>query len=136
MMVTIRSTYEGNLRCTATHPSGTELSTDAPKDNEGRGESFSPTDLVATALGNCAMTIMAIVGRRDDLDLTGMSARVVKEMTTDPRRIAAAPVEITVPVKLTAKQKETLEHAARHCPVAMSLHPDLDGVMRFEYPDD
>jgi putative redox protein len=57
-------------------------------------------------------------------------------MTTDPRRIAAAPVEITVPGKLTAKQKETLEHAARHCPVAMSLHPDLDGVMRFEYPDD
>jgi putative redox protein len=135
-MVTIRATYEGDLRCTATHPSGTELSTDAPKDNEGRGESFSPTDLVATALGNCAMTIMAIVGRRDGLDLTGMTSKVVKAMTKAPRRIAAAPVEITVPGNLTPEQKATLEAAARHCPVAMSLHPDLDGRMRFHYPDE
>lgn len=134
-MVIIQATYEGNLRCTATHPSGTVLSTDAPKDNEGRGESFSPTDLVATALGNCAMTIMAIVGQREGLDLNGMSSRVVKEMTTGPRRIAAAPVEITVPGALTAEQKATLEKAARHCPVAMSLHPDLDDTMRFDYPD-
>lgn len=134
-MVTIQARYEGDLRVTATHPSGTELSTDAPKDNQGRGESFSPTDLVATALASCAMTIMAIVGRREGLMLEGMQAKVVKEMVADPRRIAAAPVEITVPGPLTAEQKTLLENAARSCPVAHSLRADLDSAMSFRYPD-
>jgi len=135
-MVTIRATYDGDLRCTATHPSGATLCSDAPKDNQGKGESFSPTDLVATALMTCATTIMAIVARKEGISLDGMTAVVSKEMVANPRRIAAAPIDITVAGKLTEAQKQTLEHAARHCPVAMSLHPDLDATMRFHYPAD
>jgi uncharacterized OsmC-like protein len=134
-MVTIHATYEGELHCTATHePSGTELSTDAPKDNQGRGESFSPTDLLATALCTCAMTIMAMAGRRAGLELEGMTGRVVKGMAADPRRIVSAPVVITVPIPVTEDQKTMLENAARSCPVAKSIHPDLDGMMSFVYP--
>ena len=134
-MVTIRATYDGTLRCTATHgPSSKQLSTDAPKDNEGLGASFSPTDLVATALATCAMTIMAMSARREGIDLEGLSASIVKGMSADPRRITSAPLEITVPVALTADQRERFEHAARNCPVANSLHPDLDAAMTFVYP--
>lgn len=132
-MVTMRTTYTGDLRCTATHPSGTTVSTDAPKDNQGKGESFSPTDLVATALMNCACTIMAIVARNEGIDLTGMTAEVSKGMAADPRRIAAAPIDITIPIALTDEQKTKLENAAHACPVAKSLHPDLDQTMRFHY---
>jgi putative redox protein len=132
-MVTIRATYDGELRCTATHPSGTTLCTDAPKDNQGKGESFSPTDLVATALMSCATTIIAIVARNDGIQIDSMDAVVSKEMTADPRRIAGAPVDITIVGSLTDEQKQKLEHAARHCPVAMSLRADLDDTMRFHY---
>ena len=135
-MVTIRATYDGELRCTATHPSGTTLCTDAPKDNQGRGESFSPTDLVATALMTCATSIIGIVARNDGIDVAGMTAVVTKEMAADPRRIAAAPIDLTIPGQLTDAQKQKLEHAARHCPVAMSLRADLDDTMRFHYPAD
>ena len=133
-MVTIRATYEGDLRCTAIHPSGTTISTDAPKDNRGRGESFSPTDLVATALMTCATTIIGIVARDAGLEVEGMTAVVSKEMAADPRRIAAAPIDITIPGDFSDEQKQRLEHAARHCPVAESLRADLDDTMRFHYP--
>lgn len=134
-MVEIQASYEGNLRCTATHgPSGVVLSTDAPKDNEGLGESFSPTDLVASALATCTMTIMGIVARRDGIDLTGMTTTVVKSMTTTPtRRIGALPVDIRVPGKLSDEQKKRLEAAARACPVHKSLHPDIDAPIQFHY---
>lgn len=136
-MVTIRATYEGKLRCTSTHDeSGSTLATDAPKDNEGLGASFSPTDLVATAHANCAMTIMGIVARREGIDLAGMTATVVKRMAPDPRRIIAAPIEIHVPGRLSTDQKKLLENAARNCPVSKSLHPDIDGSMTFVYPDE
>ena len=135
-MVTIRASYDGHLRCTATHPSGTTLCTDAPKDNRGKGESFSPTDLVATALMTCATTIIAMVAGDEGIELEGMTAVVSKEMAADPRRIAAAPIDITIPARLTDEQKGKLEHAARHCPVAMSLRADLDDTMRFHYPAD
>lgn len=134
-MVSIRTTYEGELRCTSTHePSGTQLSTDAPKDNEGRGESFSPTDMVATALCSCAMTIMGIKGKKAGIDLRGMKGRVVKGMAADPRRIVSAPVEFTIPGDLDSEQRALLEDAARSCPVAQSLHPDIDATMTFHYP--
>ncbi len=134
-MVTITASYQGTLRCISTHgPSGTTLSTDAPVDNQGRGASFSPTDLVATALCSCAMTIMAITGERLGLDLTGMTGRVVKGMAADPRRIISAPVEITVPGKVSREDRERLETAARTCPVANSLHPDIDQTLSFVYP--
>ena len=137
MAVEIDIVYEGGLRCTATHgPSGATLSTDAPVDNHGRGESFSPTDLVSTALGSCVMTIMGIVAERNQIDLTGIRIRVSKEMIQQPvRRIGRLPVTVTIPAetaaKVTAADRSKLETAARHCPVHQSLHPDIDSPIDF-----
>ena len=126
-MVTIRTVYEGGLRCRATHgPSGTMVVTDAPVDNHGRGESFSPTDLVATALGACMMTIMGIVAERHAIDLSGMTVETRKEMTASPpRRIAALPTTITIPLPPDHPHRQLLEQAAHTCPVAKSIHPDV-----------
>ena len=133
-MVTITANYEGTLRCTSTHgPSETSLSTDAPIDNQGLGGSFSPTDLVATALCSCAMTIMGITANRLGVDLVGMTGKAVKGMAADPRRIVSVPLEITVPGSLTDDQKHQLEAAARACPVANSIHPDIDQTITFVY---
>ena len=137
MAVEIDIVYEGQLRCTATHgPSGATLATDAPLDNHGKGESFSPTDLVATALGSCVMTIMGIVAERNQIDLTGMRIHVSKEMIQQPiRRIGRLPVTVTVPAdkatKISAAERTKLETAARHCPVHQSLHPDIDSPIEF-----
>ena len=136
-MVTITARYEGQLRCSAQHgPSDAALTTDAPVDNHGRGEAFSPTDLVATAFMTCTMTIMGIVAEREGIALEGMTGRVEKVMVADPkRRIGALPLTITVPGPLTADQRTKLENAARACPVCVSLHPDVDRSITFEYPD-
>jgi putative redox protein len=135
MSVEITMTYEGSLRCRAVHgPSGKTLQTDAPVDNMGRGESFSPTDLVATALGTCIATTMAIVAQREGLDLAGMRVKVVKEMITQPsRRIGELTTLIHVPAKLTAEQRQKLENAAHACPVHKSLHPDVKLPITFEW---
>ena len=121
-------TYEGNLRCQAVHePSGAKLLTDAPKDNQGEGQSFSPTDLVATGLGSCILTIMGIVARRHQIDLAGTKVTVSKEMAQQPvRRIARLVVEITVPARLSEDDKTRLCNAADTCPVKQSLHPDIE----------
>ncbi len=127
-MVMIQTMYQGELRCEATHmPSGTVLTTDAPKDNHGKGESFSPTDLVATALGACMLTIMGIAARTLGVAIEGARVAVEKEMAATPvRRIGALKVVITVPTPaLTDAQKRTLEKAALSCPVHQSLHPDI-----------
>jgi len=126
-MVTITAKYDGDLSCTAVHgPSNATLHTDAPKDNEGLGRHFSPTDLVATALGTCILTTMGIVARRHNITLTGATARVEKHMNAAPRRIARLPVEVKVPGSFTAEQKKLLEAAAHGCPVHKSLHPDVE----------
>jgi putative redox protein len=132
-MVAIELEYQGDLHCKAVHgPSGTELDTDAPKDNQGRGESFSPTDLVATALGSCMLTIMGIMARTLEIDLTGSTATVEKEMTaTPPRRIASLKVKIHVPHAVSAENKQKLERAAHTCPVHKSLHPDVQMPIEF-----
>jgi len=132
-MVTIRTVYEGGLRCRATHgPSGTMVVTDAPVDNHGRGESFSPTDLVATALGACMMTIMGIVAERHAIDLAGMTVETRKEMTASPpRRIAALPTTITIPLPPDHPHRQLLEQAAHTCPVAKSIHPDVAVPVEF-----
>ena len=132
-MVTLTSTYEGGLRCRAVHgPSGTTLITDAPVDNHGKGESFSPTDLMATALGACMMTIMGIVAERHGIDLTGTTAETVKEMTpSPPRRIASLRTRLTIPLPPDHPQRAALEQAARACPVHKSLHPDIDAGVEF-----
>ena len=126
-MVNIKVEYQGELHCKAIHgPSGVELATDAPKDNQGRGESFSPTDLVATALGSCMLTIMGIAARTQNIDISGATAAVEKEMTaTPPRRIERLAVRIHVPHSLSPADKEKLERAAHTCPVHRSLHPDV-----------
>jgi putative redox protein len=134
-MVEIDITYEGDLRCTAVHgPSGTTLRTDAPKDNMGKGESFSPTDLIAAGLGTCMVTIMGIAARRMEIDLTGTRVKVVKEMAAAPaRRIARLSVEISVPRDLTPEQRRQLESAAHSCPVSKSLHADVDVLVTFRW---
>jgi uncharacterized OsmC-like protein len=132
-MVKIRTTYEGGLRCEATHgPSGTTLLTDAPVDNHGKGESFSPTDLMATALGACMMTIMGIVAERHAIDLVGMQVETIKEMTqAPPRRIAALRTRLTIPLPPDHPQRSLLEQAALTCPVHKSLHPEIDAAVEF-----
>ncbi len=134
-MVAIQLEYEGDLHCKAVHgPSGTALYTDAPKDNQGRGESFSPTDLVATALGGCMLTVMGIMARTLNLDLAGTTASVEKEMTASaPRRIARLPVKIHVPHSLSAEDRQKLERAAHTCPVHKSLHPDIESPIEFTW---
>ena len=132
-MVEINIAYQGELRCAATHqPSGTVLNTDAPKDNQGKGESFSPTDLVATALGTCMLTIMGIAARNMKIDLVGTQVVVKKEMVAKPiRRIGTLAVTITVPLNLDDAQKQKLIDAAMTCPVHQSLHPDVQMPIEF-----
>lgn len=134
-MVAIQFEYQGDLHCTAVHgPSGTELNTDAPTDNQGRGESFSPTDLVATALGTCMLTVMGIMARTLNIDIAGTTATVEKEMTTAaPRRIASLTVKIQVPRSVSLEDREKLERAAHTCPVHKSLHPDVQAPVEFTW---
>jgi putative redox protein len=135
--VTIDVEYLGDLHCGAVHgPSKNRLVTDAPVDNGGKGDAFSPTDLAATALGACLMTIMGLVAERHDWDLTGTRVRVIKEMTAVPlRRIGALTVTISVPAGrvTSASDRALLERAADTCPVRQSLHPDVKVSMVFEY---
>lgn len=136
-MVTFTITYDGALRCTATHgPSGTLLATDAPKDNHGRGESFSPTDLIATSLATCVVTTMAILTRNDGLALEGIRAEVEKHMTsTPPRRIARIVVRLAMPRGIPVSARDKLHKIAHACPVALSLHPDIAQDLSLTYPD-
>ncbi len=122
-MTLIDSVYLGELRCRSSHgPSGSTLDTDAPTDNQGKGERFSPTDLVATALSSCMLTIMGIVAERHGWSLEGCSARVEKTMTSEPpRRIALLTVWVTLPDGLSEQQRAVLQRAAEACPVKRSL---------------
>ena len=135
-MVQIDVTYQGGLRCEAVHgPSATKLVTDAPVDNHGKGESFSPTDLVATALGTCIPTVMGIVAEREKIDLTGMRVTVTKEMSPQPpRRIAKLTTRIIMPAGLEEKQKVKLEKAAHTCPVHQTLQGNVEMPIEFMYP--
>jgi len=119
----INSTYSGDLRCASLHgPSGSALETDAPTDNQGKGERFSPTDLVATALSTCILTIMGIVAERHGCDLKGCTARVEKVMTSEaPRKIAQLEVWMELPAHLDEKARKILRKAAENCPVKLSL---------------
>lgn len=134
-MVEIHITYKGELRCVATHtPSGTTMTTDAPRDNHGKAESFSPTDLVATALGTCMMTVMGIAARKLNLDISGSTVVVNKTMITKPeRRIGELAVVITVPHALDDATKEVLKMAAHSCPVHHSMHPDIAMPLTFNW---
>ncbi len=136
MSVKISAKYLGEKRVEIKHgPSGTSLITDAPVDNNGKGESFSPTDLVASALGACAMTIMGIVAEKDEIDLSGMEMTVEKSMSASPRRIASLPVSINMPSGLSSESRKKLEAAARACPVHKSLASEVEASLKFNYPD-
>jgi uncharacterized OsmC-like protein len=134
-MVEINAVYEGNLRCSATHgPSGSKIETDAPVDNCGKGERFSPTDLAASSLGLCMMTIMGIYAEKNGVDLGRTTARVLKEMTAEPpRRIAKLTVEIAVPLSADHPRREAIERAAMSCPVFLSLHPEIEKDVHFSW---
>jgi putative redox protein len=136
-MVKITGDYQGELHCSAVHgPSGTGLFTDAPKDNQGRGEAFSPTDLVATAMATCIATTMAIVARKHGVELKGLRYEVTKEMSTDaPRRIVRLATTLWMPIAKTHPAANSLEHAAHHCPVHQSLHPAVDKPVLFHWTE-
>ena len=126
--------YEGDLRCTAQHlQSGTIVETDAPSDNRGKGERFSPTDLVCTALATCMATTMAIKANVMDIELKGLTIAVTKNMQSDPRRISKIDVKVSFPTSLVLEEKEKiiLQRTGDNCPVVKSLHPDL--ILNIEY---
>ncbi|QDV25090.1 OsmC family protein [Aureliella helgolandensis] len=137
MSVEINLEYAGELHCNATHgPSGATLSTDAPVDNGGQGASFSPTDLVATALGACVLTILGLVSARHQIELKGTRVHVTKEMVNTPiRRIQSLKTVVTVPQGAVQEpeMRTRLETAARQCPVHKSLHPEIDAPIDFVY---
>lgn len=133
-MVRMTATYLGEKHCKSEHgPSGAVLETDAPRDNQGRGASFSPTDLVANALGTCILTTIAIFAERDGLDVTGSHMSVEKEMASDPRRISSLKTVIELPARLTAEQREKFETIGNNCPVKKSLHPDVQTPIEYRY---
>jgi putative redox protein len=136
-MVRIEAVYLGELRCEATHgPSGVRLVTDAPVDNQGRGEAFSPTDLLAAALGTCMVTIMGLYADQHGIPLEGTRVRIEKTMTRErPRRIARLDVALAMPPGIEEKARIALRICADGCPVRLSLHPDLEVAAVFEYPD-
>lgn len=134
-MVRIEIDYQGDLHCRAEHaPSHASMQTDAPVDNQGRGASFSPTDLLATALGTCMLTTMGIVARREGIPIEGSTATVDKEMTTTgPRRIARLTAHVHLSVPRSADPKGLLERTGLECPVNRCLHPDVERVIEFHW---
>jgi len=135
-MATSKVIYNGLLRTTATHlKSGEEIITDAPVDNNGKGEAFSPTDLLATALANCMLTVMGIAAKTHHIEMDNTLADVTKVMAESPRRVSEILIEFYFPeeISYTDKQKKILEHAALTCPVEKSLHPDIKRVVNFNW---
>ncbi|KAA3607907.1 MAG: OsmC family peroxiredoxin [Planctomycetota bacterium] len=135
MAVEIQVAYQGQLRCEASHgPSGATFPTDAPVDNHGKGASFSPTDLVGTALAACMMTVMGIFAERKGIPLEGSTIKVEKHMIADPqRRIARLPVTITIPHDIEEKHRKALERTALTCPVHQSLDPRIEIPIEFRW---
>lgn len=133
-MVKIEVVYQGDKHSRIIHgPSGAVLETDAPKDNNGRGESFSPTDLVAAGLGSCMLTVMAISAERDGIDMRGARSEVVKNMAANPRRISELTVQVEMPRTVPKDAREKLEDIARNCPVAKSLSEQLSAPIVFTW---
>jgi uncharacterized OsmC-like protein len=136
-MVEIKLSYEGDLHCSAVHtPSGNTLVTDAPVDNNGRGQAFSPTDLVATALASCVATVIGIVAKRKEIAVEGMTVVARKFMSNDqPRRISRLELDLDIPLPASHPDRKILESAARGCPVHHSIHPDIEVVMTWKWRD-
>lgn len=132
--MTSRVTYLGELRTSSVHlESGTEILSDAPKDNHGKGEAFSPTDTVANALGSCMVSIMAIKSKDMNVDLVGSTVEITKIMQAEPRKIAKIIAVLNLSVAADEKTRTILERAAMTCPVFLSLHPDIEKEVTFNW---
>jgi len=132
MSSVIKINYIGDLRTESTHiDSNDKITTDAPKDNNGLGRKFSPTDLLASALGSCLLTIMGIVAKRHSIDMVGSTIEIKKEMQEKPRRISKITANIFINGKINKKEMDLLERAANHCPVHASLNPDIKILIKF-----
>ena len=136
-MITIETVYKGDLRTIARHVfSGAVLVTDAPLDNNGKGEAFSPTDLLAASLGSCMLTIMGIAARTHGFNIEETKLEIIKKMATDPRRVVEVQISFFMPpIKYSDMEKKILDVAAKTCPVALSLHPELKQTIQFFYTD-
>ena len=136
-MATIETRYLGELRTEAKHVlSGNTLITDAPLDNQGKGEAFSPSDLMSASLGSCMLTIMGIAAQEHGIDINGSTCSITKIMASEPRRVSEIQIHFYFPaINYSDKQKIILERAAKNCPVAKSLHPDLVQNVRFNFQD-
>jgi putative redox protein len=136
-MATIETSYLGELRTEAKHVlSGNTLITDAPLDNQGKGEAFSPSDLMSASLGSCMLTIMGIAAQEHGIDINGSTCSITKVMASEPRRVSEIQIHFNFPaINYSDKQKIILERAAKNCPVAKSLHPDLIQNVRFNFQD-
>lgn len=133
-MSTSKVTYLGNLRTECEHlKSGNTYITDAPTDNNGKGEAFSPTDTVATGLANCMLTVMGIKAAQMDVTLDGSVAKVTKTMDSNPRRISKIEINLQLPANISDKNQRILENTGNTCPVHHSLHPDIDKVIEFNW---
>lgn len=132
--MTSKITYLGELRTSSVHlQSGTEILSDAPKDNHGKGEAFSPTDLLANALGSCMISIMAIKSKELNLDLSGSTIDVTKVMQSEPRKISKIEIVMNMSIAADEKNKTILERVAMNCPVFLSLHPDIEKDITFHW---
>jgi len=135
-MATAKVTYQGDLRTQSIHlQSNNQIITDAPTDNHGKGEAFSPTDLLASSLGSCMLTIMGIKADSMDLDISGTTAEVTKVMAAEPRRVSEVHIEIQFQQSFDERTQKVLEQAALNCPVAKSVHPDIQQVVNFHYAE-
>jgi putative redox protein len=132
-MVEIDVRYERSKKCSLTHQWGATLRTDAPRDIGGDADAFSPTDLVAAALASCILTTIGMYAERHNLDLTGMTAHVGKEMNNSPRRIAKLPTSVILPAGVPEEMRATLERVGQTCPVHASLHPEIEAPITYEY---
>ena len=137
-MATIQTIYLGDLRTQATHvQSGNKIITDAPLDNKGKGEAFSPSDLLAASLGSCMLTIMGIAAREQNIDMDGTTCSITKVMASDPRRVGEVQIAFNFPLNsnYSEKDKTILIRSAKTCPVAKSLHPDLIESLAFNFAE-
>ncbi len=133
-MVQMTGIYTGHKNCELKHtPSGAVITTDAPKDNNGKGEAFSPTDLVSIATGSCMMTVIAIHAEKESISIEGAHMTVEKEMQTSPRKISRIAVNLHLPKNISTSFRKKLEEAALNCPVKRSLNPDIEVPVRFVY---
>lgn len=132
--MTASITYKGNLRCEAEHlQSKSTIETDAPTDNRGKGERFSPTDLLCVSLATCMLTTMGIKASDMNVDITNAKAQVTKHMSSEPRRVAKIEVAVSLPSNINEKERIILERTANNCPVAKSIHPDIQLVLNYNW---